>query len=70
MPSTPSIFDYIQRTPRGANGEYQISDSIALMLQDHKEVWCVALEENEVRRDIGTFASYFEALRIEIDRRP
>lgn len=64
----PVIFDYIDRTPRGANGEYQITDSVALMLDDGREVWCVALGENEVRRDIGTFASYFEALRIEIDR--
>ena len=63
----PVIFDYIDRTPRGANGEYQITDSIALMLQDGREVWCVALGDNEVRRDIGTFASYFEALRVELD---
>ena len=64
----PVVFDCIDRTPRGANGEYQITDSIELMLQDGREVWCVALGENEIRRDIGTFPSYFEALRIEIDR--
>jgi len=64
----PVVFDCIDRTHRGANGEYQITDSIELMLQDGREVWCVALGANEVRRDIGTFTSYFEALRIEIDR--
>ena len=63
-----AIFEYIDRTPRGANGEYQITDSIALMLDDGREAWCVALGENEIRRDIGTFPSYFEALRIEMDR--
>ena len=57
----PVIFDYIDRTPRGAGGEYQITDSIGLMLQDNNEVWCVALGDNEIRRDIGTFESYFEA---------
>jgi UTP--glucose-1-phosphate uridylyltransferase len=64
----PVIFDYIDRTPRGANGEYQITDSVGLMLADGKEVWCVALGPNEIRRDIGTFTSYFEALLIEIGR--
>lgn len=60
----PIIFDYIDRTPRGAGGEYQITDSIDLMLQDGNEVWCVALGDNEIRRDIGTFESYFEAIDV------
>lgn len=60
----PIIFYYIDKTPRGAGGEYQITDSIELMLRDKNEVWCVALRENEVRRDIGTFESYFEAFDI------
>lgn len=62
----PMIFDYIDRTHRGANGEYQITDSIDLMLRDGHEVWCVALGEGEVRRDIGTFESYFEAFMLEV----
>ena len=62
------LFDYIERTPRGAGGEYQISDSIDLMLKDGREIWCVALEDSECRRDIGTFEAYFEALQIEIDK--
>ncbi len=64
----PVLFDYIARTPRGAVGEYQISDSIDLMLRDGKEVWCVALGDGETRRDIGTFDIYFEALEAEIAR--
>jgi UTP--glucose-1-phosphate uridylyltransferase len=62
----PIIFDYIDRTPRGAGGEYQITDSIGLMLADGREVWCVALGDNEVRRDIGTFQTYFEAFALEV----
>ena len=62
----PVIFDYIQRTPRGAGGEYQITDSIDLMLKEGNEVWCVALGEGEIRRDIGTFETYFEAFEVEI----
>jgi UTP--glucose-1-phosphate uridylyltransferase len=64
----PVIFDYIDRTPRGAGGEYQITDSIGLMLDDGLEVWCVALGEREIRRDIGTFQTYFEAFLKEIQR--
>ncbi len=64
----PVVFDYIARTPRGAGGEYQITDSIRLMLEDRREVWCIALGENEVRRDIGEFRTYFEALLVEIEK--
>jgi UTP--glucose-1-phosphate uridylyltransferase len=60
------IFSYIERTRPGAGGEYQITDSIELMLRDGLPVWCVALGRNEIRRDIGTFDTYFEALRIEL----
>lgn len=64
----PCIFDFIERTEPGANGEYQITDSIALMLGAARRVWCVALGPGEIRRDIGTFPTYFEALQIEIEK--
>lgn len=64
----PVLFEYIERTQPGAGGEYQISDSIRLMIEDGHPVWCVALSENEVRRDIGTFESYFEAFAVEVER--
>ncbi len=60
----PDIFGYIERTPKGANGEYQITDSIGLMLADNREVWCVALGEEEFRLDIGTFDTYFQAFAL------
>ncbi|MCE5321936.1 NTP transferase domain-containing protein [bacterium] len=63
---SPTIFDCIKRTPVGANGEYQITDSIGCMLEDGNRVWCVALGENEIRRDIGTFETYFEAFEFSI----
>lgn len=64
----PIVFDYIDRTPPGAGGEYQITDSIALMLRDGHEAWCVALGDGEIRRDIGTFESYFEAFEVAVAR--
>lgn len=64
----PVIFDYIERTPPGAGGEMQLTDSVALMLADGLDVWCVALTDSEARRDIGTFDIYFEALLREIEK--
>jgi len=63
-----AIFDCIERTPRGAGGEYQITDAIRLMLDDGHKVWCVALGDDEARIDIGTFDAYFEAFRREIEK--
>jgi UTP--glucose-1-phosphate uridylyltransferase len=60
----PEIFDYIRKTKPGSGGELQITDSIALMLADCRPVWCVPLVGDEVRRDIGTFESYFEAFNL------
>jgi UTP--glucose-1-phosphate uridylyltransferase len=60
----PCIFNYIRNTAPGAGGELQITDSIRLMLQDGRPVWCVPLVGDEIRRDIGTFATYFEAFVI------
>jgi len=55
------IFDYIERTKPGTGGEIQLTDAIRLMLADGHPVWCVPLKADEIRRDIGTFESYFEA---------
>ncbi|MFQ3549389.1 MAG: sugar phosphate nucleotidyltransferase [Armatimonadota bacterium] len=62
---TPFIFDMINITPKGAGGEYQITDSISLLIENKKHVWCSALRDDETRRDIGTFDIYFEAFEIE-----
>lgn len=59
-----SIFDYLRATPPGAGGEIQLTDAIKQMLADGHYVWCVPLGPGEVRRDIGTFASYFEAFTL------
>ena len=56
-----SIFDYIRKTQPGAGGEIQLTDSISLMIADGCEVWGVPLVGSEIRRDIGTFETYFDA---------
>ncbi len=52
------IFDAIRRTPQ-INGEYQITESIKLLMDDH-EVWGLKILPDEVRYDVGGFRSYFE----------
>ena len=56
----PSIFSYLKRTPPGAGGELQLTDSIRLLLEDGLPVWGVKLAKDEVRYDIGEFAGYFK----------
>lgn len=54
----PEIFDAIRRTPL-KNGEYQITDSIRLLMDTH-EVWGLKLGPGEKRFDVGGFESYFQ----------
>lgn len=58
------IFHYLRNTRPGAGGEIQLTDAIKDMLADGNPVRCVPLGQGEVRRDIGTFESYFEAFTI------
>jgi len=56
---SPEIFDAIRETPL-RSGEYQITDSIRLLMNSH-EVWGLKLEPGEQRFDVGGFESYFKA---------
>ncbi|MDO8683005.1 MAG: sugar phosphate nucleotidyltransferase [Armatimonadota bacterium] len=60
-----SIFDIIRHLKPGALGELQLTDAIRLLLKSDRRVWCSKLRKTERRRDIGTFASYFEAVIAE-----
>jgi len=53
---SPEIFSYIEKTEPGAKNEYQITDSIRLMMQDSKKV--VAQKHTGEWFDIGTKESY------------
>jgi UTP--glucose-1-phosphate uridylyltransferase len=56
---SPKIFDAIRKTPMN-KGEYQITDSIRILMEDN-EVWGVKLTSEESRFDVGNYKSYFEA---------
>ncbi|MBI4289116.1 MAG: NTP transferase domain-containing protein [Chloroflexi bacterium] len=40
---TPDIFDAVARTPRSARGEYEITDSLQMLINEGKTVRCVRL---------------------------
>lgn len=61
----PAIFEYLRALRPGAGGELQLTDAIRDMLADGLCVWCTPLREGELRRDIGTFETYFEAFCVE-----
>jgi UTP--glucose-1-phosphate uridylyltransferase len=48
---TPDVFDAIERTPKGAGGEIQITDAMRLMLREGKPFYAVRLEGT--RHDAG-----------------
>jgi UTP--glucose-1-phosphate uridylyltransferase len=56
---SPEIFDATRETPL-RSGEYQITDSIRLLMNSH-EVWGLKLGPGEQRFDVGGFESYFKA---------
>lgn len=55
------VFSYIEKTPKGAKNEYQISDSIRLMLNDGLP--CFAYVHDGIYRDVGTHEALLETER-------
>jgi UTP--glucose-1-phosphate uridylyltransferase len=59
-----SIFDAIEEAGPGIGGELQLTDGIQRLLQDGKKVVGVELKQDESWIDIGTPATYWEALGV------
>ncbi|MDA4133920.1 MAG: sugar phosphate nucleotidyltransferase, partial [Thaumarchaeota archaeon] len=59
-----SIFDSIEQAGPGLGGELQLTDGIQALLQEGKKVTGVELRSDESWIDIGTPATYWEALEI------
>ena len=55
----PEIFDAIQETPPGRNGEIQLTDAIRVLMSRGRKVIGVKLAYGERRCDIGSFESYY-----------
>jgi UTP--glucose-1-phosphate uridylyltransferase len=59
-----SIFDAIEEAGPGIGGELQLTDGIQTLLQEGKKVVGVELRPDESWIDIGTPATYWEALSV------
>ena len=57
----PSIFDTIEATLPGRDGERWLTDAIVNLVKDSLSVRVVPLNPGEQRYDIGNFASYYRA---------
>jgi UTP--glucose-1-phosphate uridylyltransferase len=55
---TPDIFTFLEKTERGAGGEIQLTDAIAMLL---KEQDVIAYEFNGKRFDCGSKLGYLQA---------
>ena len=58
---SPLIFEALHQTKPGKGGEIQLTDAIRLLIKSGERVLGFALPPNEMRYDIGNFASYYEA---------
>jgi len=55
---TPRIFKLLERTPRGAGGEIQLTDAISMMIQEQT---VLAYEFEGTRYDCGSKIGYLKA---------
>jgi len=56
----PEIFEYLRRIPRGAGGEYQLTDAVAAMIADGRPVY--ALEFQGTRFDTGNKLGFVKTI--------
>ena len=59
----PSIFDALEETSPGVGDEIQLTDGFMKLSEWGNDIRAIELEEEEVRWDIGTSETYWEALQ-------
>jgi len=57
----PVIFEAIERAVPQKSGELQLTDSIQILINLGKPVYCMRIAKDQRRYDIGNFESYFKA---------
>jgi UTP--glucose-1-phosphate uridylyltransferase len=63
----PEVFDALRKTGPGVGGEVQLTDAIQKLIDSQRPVEAIKLREDEVRLDVGTPETYWEALAISYD---
>lgn len=56
------IIEKLEKVQPGVGGEIQLTDAIQLMIDDNLKVYAVELDKEDLRFDIGTPETYWEAL--------
>ncbi|KXB07191.1 hypothetical protein AKJ52_00760 [candidate division MSBL1 archaeon SCGC-AAA382C18] len=59
----PSIFDALKQTSPGKGNEIQLTDGFMKLAEWGRDIRAIKLKEDEVRWDIGTSETYWEALK-------
>jgi len=60
----PMIMKALDKTPPGFGGEIQLTDGIQKLIDTGLRVYAVKMKEHEIRLDIGTPETYWEALSL------
>lgn len=63
----PEIFGFIEQTKAGAKGEYQITDSIKLMLAAGRP--CYAVVHRGIYRDVGTHEALIQTEKLLLNQK-
>jgi UTP--glucose-1-phosphate uridylyltransferase len=61
---TPTIFSALRATKPGKGGEIQLTDAIQELIDRGRRVQAIKLAPDDIRLDIGTPESYWEALQL------
>lgn len=61
---TPTIMKALEKTQPGFGGEIQLTDGIQKLIGTNRKVYAVKMREDEIRLDIGTPQTYWEALSL------
>jgi len=59
-----TIMNALEKTQPGYGGEIQLTDAIQKLIDMGLNVYAVKLREDEIRLDIGTPETYWEALNL------
>jgi len=60
----PTVMNALEKTPPGYGGEIQLTDGIQKLIHMGLNVYATKMREDEIRLDIGTPETYWEALSL------
>ena len=59
----PDIFEILSSIKPGIGGEIQLTDAIQRLIKHDYNVYAVKLNKKEIRLDIGTPQTYWDAIK-------